>query len=325
MRRSILLFLLAVVVFTTGTSCNRRGCTHPAAINYDHDANKDDGSCIFPGDVTVYTGRLYVYFSGVSRPTELRINGQNYTSQLIDISGNTATPDFCNNGSYSNYVIMLPTDRAYTLYAKNADMEWNLSNITFSIVNNVAECKVLALTKDNATNANNGKTMVTFTSNMETGMRNITVYLNQDSVGKLAEWSTGNAMAFSKELAPGRYGYKATSQNGHMWADSFTITSGQQLQIQLTKANAQVAVGTANLVFYSTTARNISVFLGSQYIGKTAGIANTGNLCSAPNAVSYISQADTTYNYTATSADGQIWNGSVSANAGTGCILVELN
>lgn len=328
MKNPVMLFLLAAILFTTGTSCNRRGCTHPAARNYDPDANREDGSCIFepiPGD-PVSMGALYVQFRGVEKPTELKINGIDFSTKLLAApNGNV---EVCNNPSYEANRIMLTPGLMYTIQAKNDLYEWNITNVTVDAgyTGSGSTCRIIELSASNSITA--GKSLAVFTSNTESGMRNITVRVDGDSLGTLAEWSSGAAMRLTKELAPGRHGYTAMSQNGHMWSDSFTVTNGQTTQIQLTKANAQATpAGYANVVFYSSTYKNITVFIDNVYAGRTVGTypATSANLCSAPNAVSVIKKADSSYTYTATSPDGQIWEGTVIANAGAGCILVELN
>lgn len=322
MKNPMILFLLAAILLTAGTSCNRRGCTHPAALNYNPDANKEDGSCIFepmPIDPILTTGSLYVHFSGVNKPTELKVNGQDITSRLFTKSSSV---EICNNPTYATNVTTLTPGLTYTIYAKNDLYEWNITNV--SVIG--GDCKIIELSAANSTTS--GKSMAVFTSNTESGMRNITVSVDGDSVGTLAEWSSGAAIKLSKELKPGKHGYTALSQNGQMWADSFTVVNGQTVQIALTKATAQsVQAGFSNIVFYSSTYKNISVFVDNVYAGRTVGTypATSANLCTAANAVSVIKKADSSYSYTATSTDGQIWSGTVSANFGSGCILVELN
>ena len=44
--KPILLFAIAIST-SVFTSCKKRGCTNPNAINYNFDAEKDDGSCMF--------------------------------------------------------------------------------------------------------------------------------------------------------------------------------------------------------------------------------------------------------------------------------------
>jgi hypothetical protein len=59
MKRILLFGAAAVMIAAAG--CKKKGCTDPAATNYDEKAKKDDGSCILPDptDATVeLTGNL---------------------------------------------------------------------------------------------------------------------------------------------------------------------------------------------------------------------------------------------------------------------------
>lgn len=62
------LFLLLLCMVTILTSCKKEGCTDSTATNYDKDARKDNGTCIFPDPRTPYLGSYDVtdnfYISG---------------------------------------------------------------------------------------------------------------------------------------------------------------------------------------------------------------------------------------------------------------------
>ena len=50
-RTKILLYLfVGLIVGATTVSCKEEGCTDPSAVNYDSDADKDNGSCVYPND-----------------------------------------------------------------------------------------------------------------------------------------------------------------------------------------------------------------------------------------------------------------------------------
>tara|TARA_B100000524_G_scaffold230605_1_gene122313 strand:+ start:2307 stop:3527 length:1221 start_codon:yes stop_codon:yes gene_type:complete len=53
MKKTILFFAVASLVAVT--SCKKKGCTDPTAINYDSEAEKDDGSCVDAPDETTVT------------------------------------------------------------------------------------------------------------------------------------------------------------------------------------------------------------------------------------------------------------------------------
>ena len=42
---------LSLLIIVALSSCKKKGCTDPTALNYSTEANKDDGSCILPSDI----------------------------------------------------------------------------------------------------------------------------------------------------------------------------------------------------------------------------------------------------------------------------------
>ncbi|MBL7898430.1 MAG: hypothetical protein JNJ99_07835 [Crocinitomicaceae bacterium] len=46
--KQIKILLVGIILFGLSTSCKKEGCTDSTATNFDADAKKDDGSCIFP-------------------------------------------------------------------------------------------------------------------------------------------------------------------------------------------------------------------------------------------------------------------------------------
>lgn len=54
-RSSIILLTVTLTIATVfTTSCAKRGCTDPEAINYSEEAEKDDGSCSYEGAMVFY-------------------------------------------------------------------------------------------------------------------------------------------------------------------------------------------------------------------------------------------------------------------------------
>jgi hypothetical protein len=48
MKSTVFKYLFIGLVAITAASCGKEGCKDPSATNYDPDAKKDDGSCIYP-------------------------------------------------------------------------------------------------------------------------------------------------------------------------------------------------------------------------------------------------------------------------------------
>ena len=51
-RKIFLLSLVAAVLMLAIAGCKREGCTDPKATNYDSDAKKDNGTCVYPEEPT---------------------------------------------------------------------------------------------------------------------------------------------------------------------------------------------------------------------------------------------------------------------------------
>lgn len=54
MKNIFTLSLAVVTALASFTGCKKEGCNDPDATNYDVDAGKDDGSCIFEGSVVFW-------------------------------------------------------------------------------------------------------------------------------------------------------------------------------------------------------------------------------------------------------------------------------
>lgn len=54
MKNIFTLFLVVVTALASFTGCKKEGCNDPDATNYNADAGKDDGSCIFEGSVVFW-------------------------------------------------------------------------------------------------------------------------------------------------------------------------------------------------------------------------------------------------------------------------------
>ncbi len=52
--KSPLVFILISVFAFSFSSCSKKGCTDPEAVNYNADAGKDDGTCTYEGRVVFW-------------------------------------------------------------------------------------------------------------------------------------------------------------------------------------------------------------------------------------------------------------------------------
>jgi len=91
-----ILFVLVVCSLAL-TGCKKKGCTNPAALNYDSKAKQEDGSCEFPPIGASYQGGIIFYQDGnggglISAPTD----------QSSDAEWGTAA-DICANLTLSGY------------------------------------------------------------------------------------------------------------------------------------------------------------------------------------------------------------------------------
>jgi hypothetical protein len=53
MYKTLSLFAVTALLLGTATSCKKKGCTDPSAVNYSTEAKKDDGTCKFAPSITV--------------------------------------------------------------------------------------------------------------------------------------------------------------------------------------------------------------------------------------------------------------------------------
>ena len=94
--KKILLFTTLAIFLNSCVEVETGGCIEPTAINYDYNADYDDGSCVYSSDIVFYedvAAAVYFDILGVEW-LDLSVNGE-YIGTLDATLGLTYTPD-CN-------------------------------------------------------------------------------------------------------------------------------------------------------------------------------------------------------------------------------------
>lgn len=115
--------VLALMVLPTfglllflGTGCKPEGCTNPSAVNYDVDAEEDDGSCVYPSSVELHFNPK-VGSDALVYNTDFMVNGRK--TQFTKVQFYASTFKFTNGSSEEkvedSYVLVHPEQHSYTL------------------------------------------------------------------------------------------------------------------------------------------------------------------------------------------------------------------
>lgn len=88
--RKLILFLALTASISSIQSCKKKGCTDPIAINYDDQAEKDDGSCTYPPEIVIN--------GNVTTP-------QSYSNQTVKICGNITVSSTLTFGEGTNVIM----------------------------------------------------------------------------------------------------------------------------------------------------------------------------------------------------------------------------
>jgi len=90
MKKNIVTALIVTIALMSMTSCDpRKGCTDPSSLNYDSDAEVDNGTCSYS------TAIFYMSVLNPSRPVTVSVNGSTVgtiTAQYPSGPGNCSAP-----------------------------------------------------------------------------------------------------------------------------------------------------------------------------------------------------------------------------------------
>ena len=131
MKKSIRFFViaaLAIASVTSISSCRKDviGCTYSNAVNYNPQANLEDGSC-------QYTGKATFWYDGPRADATVTISGQNaYITQYYPV----AMPA-CGSGGCANFILSSGT---YSYHAESSTSIWD-----GSMTVNANECSLILL------------------------------------------------------------------------------------------------------------------------------------------------------------------------------------
>jgi hypothetical protein len=127
LQKLTVLALTGAVVALSG--CKQEGCTNPDAVNYSSDADTDDGSCTYEGEVVFWYGaaasQMVIDYYGKS--LEFYVDGQLVGSTAAAVYWNGA-PDCGQNGSITvtKDLGSVPTRAAtYEVYDEDGYMWWS--------------------------------------------------------------------------------------------------------------------------------------------------------------------------------------------------------
>ena len=197
-------FLLAAFVLFVMSGCSRpRGCTDPAATNYNVNAQVDNGTCQYAATF---------YFDQNGPNATVSINNQ---TGYITANYQNGAPA-CGLGITGCACFSLPVG-TYPYTATSTSASWSGT----MVVDGSTGCQEVLLPQVTGS-------VVFFTTSNSFGT--ITVNINGGH-GTISSYITsgtptcGYSGCATFDLAPGIYNYTASSQNGSNWSGSVTISA----------------------------------------------------------------------------------------------------
>lgn len=134
-KRLYIMALMYLCLATLFYSCSKVGCTDRLGTNYDSNAKKDDGSCVFPFAPFLGTYTMY--------DTLHKYGGETYSQTILVITKNTTSGQKMNiqlhndallEADISGYTFTIPSQNAGgTVYSGQGTLSGNNLNLTYHI------------------------------------------------------------------------------------------------------------------------------------------------------------------------------------------------
>lgn len=136
-----LLFILALCFVGSLSSCKRLGCKEVNSINYDADAKKDDGSCVYEGTLILWLSQFQSNLYTTAGVTDLHFIVNNELIGIMPVTNFSSTIPTCDvpGGFVKTMQLGKVASKNFTVIVRD-DQDNFLTQKSFVITGNA--CKV---------------------------------------------------------------------------------------------------------------------------------------------------------------------------------------